>query len=531
MDQFLHDVGVKEYYPVCDNCRIKKIRCGREKPACSNCTRLGQRCDWSGQGKRSNQTALLSRNVAGLDDRLQRLEVLAVPPTLAAPQFPLASPSRPGLPHAGVTTKPVLSRPQGRVLTDGGKGISGRYFGPTSLEFVALDIKKLISERYETVTKRERECALRAKRSLDALIDRGEERFVDLTGYITPPIAPPFVILDAMIEPYFSTINPYFPIWTRAKFSRMLTSLRQSPHSERDRAAIICCNNLILLTMSTNSLRLRQRLPRSAEARQQTHEGPSMDSDVTAGLIENVKRAIGSIDALLSPRLIDIQAMLSLCVIAQERLSSDRFEALFVLAAHFAKVFGVHQWKSLRGQLDDEDVEERRNVSYCFYVLDKAVCWTSGTSPTIRFSEVSLGSEDFSFGEGIAADYLYAKVELAALEEAIHLELYTPNASAGIDDQVLNQLASRTRQKFVEWLTDSTGTSSAALESGLEIPDSKVELAIGFSCAQLLLIWPAKDNSDSMSEQRKELAKKCMYLILRLCSSTADEGRQIPIPR
>ena len=43
----------------CDQCRIKKTRCGRERPHCFNCRRLGQNCEWSGQGKRLSQTTVL----------------------------------------------------------------------------------------------------------------------------------------------------------------------------------------------------------------------------------------------------------------------------------------------------------------------------------------------------------------------------------------------------------------------------------------------------------------------------------------
>lgn len=44
---------------VCDQCRIRKIRCSRDKPMCTNCERLGLQCEWSGQGKKCNQTTLL----------------------------------------------------------------------------------------------------------------------------------------------------------------------------------------------------------------------------------------------------------------------------------------------------------------------------------------------------------------------------------------------------------------------------------------------------------------------------------------
>lgn len=52
-------IGNQSFRSVCDQCRARKIRCSREKPSCRNCGRLGLQCEWSGQGKKCNQTTLL----------------------------------------------------------------------------------------------------------------------------------------------------------------------------------------------------------------------------------------------------------------------------------------------------------------------------------------------------------------------------------------------------------------------------------------------------------------------------------------
>jgi hypothetical protein len=43
----------------CALCREKKIRCGREKPKCSNCRRQRWRCDYSVPEKRVSHIKLL----------------------------------------------------------------------------------------------------------------------------------------------------------------------------------------------------------------------------------------------------------------------------------------------------------------------------------------------------------------------------------------------------------------------------------------------------------------------------------------
>ncbi|PWY87345.1 hypothetical protein BO94DRAFT_585893 [Aspergillus sclerotioniger CBS 115572] len=61
-------------YPVCRECRIRKIRCGRERPKCANCIRFGHSCEWSSQGKKPNQTALLASQINDLRNQVDRLD-------------------------------------------------------------------------------------------------------------------------------------------------------------------------------------------------------------------------------------------------------------------------------------------------------------------------------------------------------------------------------------------------------------------------------------------------------------------------
>ncbi|OOF98129.1 hypothetical protein ASPCADRAFT_205398, partial [Aspergillus carbonarius ITEM 5010] len=61
-------------YPVCRECRIRKIRCGWERPQCANCVRFGHNCEWSGQGKKPNQTALLTSQISDLRYQVDRLD-------------------------------------------------------------------------------------------------------------------------------------------------------------------------------------------------------------------------------------------------------------------------------------------------------------------------------------------------------------------------------------------------------------------------------------------------------------------------
>lgn len=169
-----------------------------------------------------------------------------------------------------------------------------------------LDIRDIIVERFQAETNGPSEHAQEAQNKINLLIFQRERPFLNEGP---PPMPPPFAILDAMIEPYFATYNQHFPIWRKEKFIEIANDLRYSASPERDHASIVCCNNLILVTLAANSLRScrgRQTQPKY------TYKRSSIDSDIIAGFLGNAKRAIEHIGLLLSPGLLNLQALLSL---------------------------------------------------------------------------------------------------------------------------------------------------------------------------------------------------------------------------
>ncbi|KAI1388531.1 uncharacterized protein F4822DRAFT_403099 [Hypoxylon trugodes] len=406
-------------------------------------------------------------------------------------------------------------------MRNGDVGTEERYFGPTSLPSLALAIKDAIIEHLDPETERSREYALLVEQKIDAIISRGEG-IMTRGGHL--PTVPPFTILDAMIEPYFTAISPHFPIWTKSKFIQMATDLRCSPAPDEDLASIICCNNLILMTLTANSLCFRRgSIPQDKQARKTS----SLDLDVTAGFLANSKRAISNVGSLLAPSVINVQALISLCVVAQEHLPSSTFETLFGLTAQVAKAVGIHQWHSFRSQLGDEESLERRNISYCLYILDKTVCWTTGTSPSIPVSDIY--TEPIEASETSSETYLTTKVELAMIQETIYSEMYACRMDGRNEDEI-RQIVSRTWQGLETWMVNS-GTDLDGVEKALEYPSLKFEMAIGCLYSQLLLIWPYGDHLDTMFQQRTEIARRYMKMILGFWNLASDPGHHSILTR
>lgn len=225
-------------------------------------------------------------------------------------------------------------------------------------------------------------------------------------------------------------------------------------------------------------------------------------------------------------------------MVAQQHLSTGVFERLFSLAAQCAKALGLHHWHAYRDQLGDEEAEERRNVSWCLYVLDKAVCWTSGTSPSITTSDVLIDPAPLSpQGWTLERRHLAAKAGLAAIEEAVYLEVYAVRPRERSPEEA-RQSALKLWRRLQEWragtgidldaVQQKDNSSGGATEN---LPFSQAELELGFVCAQLLLVWPYRLHADHMFPQPAELARNCLRSMLRLWSSAADQDRHAAMPR
>lgn len=226
------------------------------------------------------------------------------------------------LPDVTSESGETIPRPSGRFLPCHNDDVGERYFGPTAFESLALDIRDVITAHLSTATERPRENLLGAQQRIDQLVSRGEEQREPVVD--SPPlITPPFALLDAMVEPYFATINPHFPIWTKSRFCQMTAALRQSSscppgqqqhRQQQDQASIVCCNSLIVMALAADSGNTGKPTQAARQARRASSATPlsSGSLDLASGFLDNAKRAVEHIEPLLSPRLRNVQALLSL---------------------------------------------------------------------------------------------------------------------------------------------------------------------------------------------------------------------------
>ena len=189
---------------------------------------------------------------------------------------------------------------------------------------------------------------------------------------------------------------------------------------------------------------------------------------------------------------------------------------------------GLHQLDYPISHVRNAYFQERQNICYCLYVLDKVVCWTTGASPSILATDFQILPATQTIDNG-AISFLSARAMLAEIEETIYLEIFSRQAGRKTEEHV-HHLVSRVRARLHDWATDA-GVDVEDQSNGEDRESaSKVDLCVSFCNAQLLLTWPFRNHPKFMS-QRKDLATKCIKLILRLWHSGPDSESHMILSR
>ena len=118
---------------------------------------------------------------------------------------------------------------------------------------------------------------------------------------------PPRSLLDASLDIYFDTVSLETPIFQRRSFSALIDNQYSASASELDGACISCFNSVILQSVGFHSVGWK-----SSYLQPKCSFADSVKDDLLGSLLDNSKRALQNTDQFFKPRIINIQAMLSL---------------------------------------------------------------------------------------------------------------------------------------------------------------------------------------------------------------------------
>ena len=131
---------------------------------------------------------------------------------------------------------------------------------------------------------------------------------------------PPRFLLETFLDPFLKELNPILPIFTRSSLLEAIKVQYDSSQQRVDSAWATCFNNIILHILTT-------------KAGGGSVESPSrnvMDDSLRLTFLMNAQRSYSNLPALLKPRVVNVQAFLSMvgprhCIVYCSRLRTSQF--------------------------------------------------------------------------------------------------------------------------------------------------------------------------------------------------------------
>lgn len=134
----------------------------------------------------------------------------------------------------------------------------------------------------------------------------GVESRLDQSSDGRPLVLPPPGLLHSCIDHYFNQVNWMLPIFRQSTLSE---HIRQSyePGCDASEGRILCFNNILLHTLETGALGSSSRAGDFGGA----VTGNAVRNELRRSLYANFIRGLNQLDRLLTPSLVNVQALLS----------------------------------------------------------------------------------------------------------------------------------------------------------------------------------------------------------------------------
>ncbi|KAL8784526.1 MAG: hypothetical protein Q9195_009012 [Heterodermia aff. obscurata] len=236
---------------------------------------------------------------------------------------------------------------------------------------------------------------------------------------------PPKGLLDALIEPYFSQIDCILPIFRKEKVCEAVWKEYEADAHEPNGAWLLCFNNMIVQTLEARSFSSQTQV--SVEDWSSSAYSSAMEADLSHPFLVNSRRGLDKLERFLEPKLVNVQALISMCLVALGNFEYKLATLLLHQACFVAKSMGLHQQNAIsRCQNPDEEIE-RINVFWTLYVTDKTISLTTGNSGCLSLHDcdVDLPERDVS---NPYLGYVLARIELACIQEDCYRELFSTKA-------------------------------------------------------------------------------------------------------
>ncbi|KAI1374464.1 fungal-specific transcription factor domain-containing protein [Hypoxylon crocopeplum] len=520
----------------CDQCRHRKIKCDRAQPECSNCRKTGVPCTSDNTSKRVNYTKELQvrddfssvlERLDGVDQTLTTLtqltrQIAARPHTpitkASTPTSSLTQPTQTGNFSNYNAFLPSAQKDQSRQvvekgclhetvkLEDGGE----RTYGYPA----ALALMKALSRRLAQV-----------------LVDRGNEldSDVDGVGIVKDPVlraslrrqledfpfqkchqpvvtsdhrpitTPPRFLVDLFVDSFLRNINILTPIFDETSLRHAISAHYSSEPSGESNAWALIFNNIVIL-----GLGLEAQVTRSSQSNSR-----NMNDDIFPSFLRNCERALAELNSFTRPSLVNVQALLTLALVARQFYGNIMFERVCQTTCQVGRILGLHQSKIRRSV--DEDTTEHERLFRVLYVLDKQRVFLSGQPCDLHLFDSDLVLDSAAENELPSRRLTNAFDHMMGIWEEMYLALYSSRAVTA-DQACHARQVRRVAQLIDEWYKSHQGLMDAVLDDAVDLAHIQLELKYCYHVTQVLNL--RRDRQDDISlQQLRDHARTCLKLI------------------
>ncbi|KAF4176615.1 hypothetical protein CNMCM8927_003165 [Aspergillus lentulus] len=517
----------------CDECRIRKVRCNKEYPKCSSCRKSNLACGFSNKGKRVNHTKKLVNDVEVLGNRLGKIEeaVLRCLSAVERSQTPSNAATRQSsvIPsddsHTDSNDSP---RADGNTFTDaslktnpeqcndhpfpGSTPLASLYtearaacdrlrsllpfsnpdsqYSPASPDFIpdqTCSLQSRLQEVSELFEKLTRESPVLSIPESDGLL----------------PSLPPRALLETCLETYFACLSPFLPIYDRQSVTLAIEEQYGPSINSPDPAWVISFNNILLQTLDAKY---------SAATRAGSIAHNILEEELIKSLLLNYRRGYNNFERLLRPQLANVQALLSMALIALKYFSLATFETVFAQACQLSKSIGLHQSSS------DSENAEQIDLWWSLFIIDKHASFMAGKPCLLPSYHCGLPFPAAN-SEHIPRDQRSAHISLARIEEDVYQRLYSARTAHEGRDYIIRQ-AQQINRTLDDWEIQHKHVLSPASTMTAQEAFRLTELR--YTLCTLRVLTQRLEHTSNNRCSRLEYARAGLRLLQETCDTRGD---------
>ena len=173
-----------------------------------------------------------------------------------------------------------------------------------------------------------------------------------------------------------------------------------------------------------------------------------------------------------------------------------------------AKIIGIHQENCIASDAFDIGVEERRDVFWVLFVLDKQMCVLTGNSYSISSSDCDVQLPRQIPGSFFNQQFL-ARIQLALLQERIYSGLYSTEGirqTSGEVERVIDRLSTEL-QKWYD--AHELVLTDQLVDGGPQVPFVGAEMTFWYYNCCVLVLRRSSDSarrSQSLQDSRSAIS-------------------------